>query len=113
MDPSPAAQIILSIVPIVGIVMGSGVIFFYLLWMHKQRILKIEKGVYEKQRFDLLTFSLLTGLLLSSVGVVLSIFFIAMEGCSYGLLGGLIPLATGVSLLVFFVIRKNMHGLKE
>ncbi len=113
MDPSPAAQIILSVVPIVGIVMGSGVIFFSLLWAHKQKMLRIEKGVYEKQRFDILIFSLLTGLLLSSVGVVLSIFFIAMEGCTYGLLGGLIPFATGVSLLVFFVIRKNMHGLKE
>ena len=34
----PAAQVIIAIIPIVGIVMGSVVIFFYLLWHHPYSI---------------------------------------------------------------------------
>jgi len=33
-----AVRVIISIIPIVGIVMGSVVVFFYLLWNHKRRI---------------------------------------------------------------------------
>ena len=62
---SSAAQIIISIIPIVGIVMGSLVAFFYLLWYHRRKVLLIKTGLYEKTEFDLLSFSLLAGLLLS------------------------------------------------
>ena len=42
--PSKAAQVIISVIPIVGIVMGSAVIFFYLLWNHRQAMKIIETG---------------------------------------------------------------------
>ena len=32
-----AAQVIVTVIPIVGIAMGSTVIFFYLLWNHRQK----------------------------------------------------------------------------
>ena len=104
---SEAAQIILTILPIVGVVMGGIVIFFYLLWNYKQKMFMIEKGIYEPKAFDFTTYSLLLGLLLFSVGVVLSVFFILKEGITYGLLGGLIPLAVGVSLLIFSTVRRK------
>jgi hypothetical protein len=103
--PSAAAQIIVTIIPIVGIVMGGVVIFFFLFWNHKQRMLIIEKGQYVKIDFDLSTFSLFAGLVLTSIGVCLVVFFVILEGFSYPVLSGLVPFSLGVSLLVFFGIR--------
>lgn len=105
--PSIAAQIIITIIPIVGIVMGSVVVFFYLLWHHKRTVLLIQKGMYTPQKFDLLSFSLLAGLLLSGTGIVLTIFLALLEGFGYGLLGGVIPLALGLSLLVHYWIKRG------
>jgi len=104
---SSAAQIIISIIPIVGIVMGSVVIFFYLLWNHKRRILLIKAGMFKRPEFDLLTFSLLAGLLLSAVGLALTIFLAIALGVNFGLLGGIIPLAVGIGLLAYYGIRRG------
>jgi hypothetical protein len=103
--PSTAAQIIVTIIPIVGIVMGGVVIFFFLYWNHKQRMLIIEKGQYQKTEFDLSTFSLFAGLVLTSIGVCLVLFFVILEGFSYPVLSGLAPLSLGVSLILYYVIR--------
>jgi len=108
--PSAAAQVMITIIPIVGIVMGSIVIFFFFLWRHRQRMRMIERGLQPVALFDLETFSLFTGLLTTGVGVVLSVFFIVVEGGSYSLLGGLIPLGVGVSLLTFYAIRRGFPG---
>jgi len=100
-----AAKVIIAIIPIVGIFMGSIVIFFYLLWNHRRRTLLIKAGLYAKPEFNLQSFSLLSGLLLASVGITLTIFLsVAVEEVSYGLLGGLIPLSMGVGLLAFYII---------
>jgi hypothetical protein len=104
---SSAAQVIISIIPIVGIVMGSVVVFFYLLWSHKQRILLIKAGQFHRPDFDLLTFSLLTGLLLSVVGLALTIFLAIALGLNFGLLGGVIPLAIGIGLLAYYCIKRG------
>ena len=104
---SYAAQVIISIIPIVGIVMGSVVIFFYLLWNHKRRTLLIKAGQFRRPDFDLLTFSLLTGLLLSTVGLALTVFLAIALGASFGLLGGIIPLAVGIGLLVYYGIKRS------
>ena len=104
---STAAQVIISIIPIVGIVMGSVVVFFYLLWNHRRRTLLIKAGHYTRPEFNLLTFSLLSGLLLSMVGVALTVLLSIIVKASYGLLGGLIPLSMGVGLLAFYVIKRR------
>ena len=104
---SSAAQVIISIIPIVGIVMGSVVVFFYLLWNHRRRTLLIKAGQYTKPDFNLSTFSLLSGLLLSTVGIALTVLLAVIEKTSYGLLGGIIPLSMGVGLLAFYVIKRR------
>ena len=104
-----AAQVIIAIIPIVGIVMGSVVVFFYLLWYHKRQTLLIKAGQFKRPDFDLLTFSLLTGLLLGVVGLALTIFLIIALGINFGLLGGIIPLAVGIGLLTYYGIK---HGDK-
>ena len=104
---SAAAQVIVAVIPIVGIVMGSVVIFFYLLWNHRRKILQIKAGHYSRPDFDLKSFSLLSGLLLSSFGIAMTVLLAVLEGASYGLLGGIIPLSMGIGLLVYYGIR---HG---
>jgi len=102
-----AAQVLIAIIPIVGIVMGSVVVFFYLLWNHRRRTLLINAGHYNRPVFDLLTFSLLAGLLLSTVGITLTVFLAMVAGPTYGLLGGIIPLAMGIGLLAFYGIKRR------
>lgn len=102
----PAAQVIVSIIPIVGIVMGAVVVFFWLLWRHRQIVRQIEAGLYRKPSFDLHLFSLLAGFLLGGSGLVLSALFLLLEGVSYALLGGLIPLALGGSLMGFYFVTR-------
>jgi hypothetical protein len=102
-----AAQIIIAIIPLVGILMGSVVVFFYLLWDHQRRILLIKTGHYDKPDFDLSSFSLLAGLLLTCVGLSLTVFLALIQGKNYGLLGGIIPLSVGIGLLVYYGIRRS------
>ncbi|MDR0644776.1 MAG: hypothetical protein LBG05_07720 [Treponema sp.] len=104
---SAAAQVIVSIIPIVGIVMGSVVVFFYLLWRHKQTSLLIQTGQYKKPVFDILSFSLLAGLLLMSVGIGLTVFLAIALGASFGLLGGIIPLTIGIGLMAYYIVRQK------
>lgn len=109
--PSAAAQIIVTIIPIVGIVMGCTIFVLYIIFNYKQKKLMIEKGIYQRNVFDLDSFSLFTGLLVFCIGLSLMIFYLVKEGVSYGLLGGLIPLATGFALIVFFIIRLKMKKI--
>jgi hypothetical protein len=104
---SAAAQVLIAIIPIVGIVMGSVVIFFYLLWNHRRRTLLIKAGQYHRPTFDLFSFSLLAGLLLGSVGLTLTVFLAMVAGLSYGLLGGIIPLSIGIGLLAYYAIKRG------
>jgi hypothetical protein len=103
--PSTAAQVIVTIIPIVGIVMGCGVVFFYLLWNFQAKKSMIEKGIYKKTEFDIDTFSLFSGLILTGIGISLLLFFYLKQGLSYGILSGLIPCSVGLSLIAFFILR--------
>lgn len=104
---SLAAEILVSLIPIVGIVCGAAVVFFALLWRHRETKLKIMNNSYEPMKFNLKAFSLLTGLFLTSVGLVLSVMFFAIHGLSWAALGGLVPLASGVSLLIFYKMNPD------
>jgi len=105
--PSTVAQVIVSIIPIVGIVMGSVVVFFYLLWNHKRRTLLIKAGQFQRPDFDLFSFSLLAGLLLTTVGLALTVFLAIALGVNFGILGGVIPLAVGIGLLTYYGIKRS------
>lgn len=99
------AEFFFSLVPIVGMGIGGVIVFFALLWNHHEAKMRIETGDYKKIQFDLKTYSLLFGLLLTGLGGILTVFFtlfvIFFKGPFPSLLGGMIPLALGVCLLVF------------
>lgn len=99
---SPAAQVILSLIPIVGICIGGIVIFFALLWNHHETKQRIKSGDINPIRYNFKAATLLIGLLLTGIGFMLTVFFILFSGVSPSLLGGLIPFTTGICLLLFY-----------
>jgi len=105
--PSSSAQVIISIIPITGIVFAAIVIFFALLWKHIEIKMLISKNEYHPGKFDLKIFSLLSGLCLVGTGVVLTAVFFLISGLTYAILGGLIPLSLGIMLLIFYRIIKD------
>ena len=98
-----AAQIMLSLVPMLGIVFGATLVFFFLFWNYrlKRELIRTNQYTHTTVR-TLRMFSLLIGLLSIAVGLPLTFLFLAVEGISYALLGGLIPMFTGIGLLVFY-----------
>ena len=104
---SQSAEDVLAVIPIVGIVIGGIIIFFYLLWHHHEIKLQIKMGNYRPSKFDIKTFSLLVGLLLTGTGSILTLFFALMAGLGYALLGGLIPLVIGLCMLAFYKINPD------
>lgn len=72
----PAAQVIIAVVPIVGITFSFLVIFFALLWKHHEVKIRISKGTYEPPEFNWKIFTLLSGLCLTGVGFAISLLFL-------------------------------------
>lgn len=107
--PSAAAQIIISVIPIVGIIMGSVVIFLYMIFTHKQKMLMIEKGISRRIQMDIPAISLFAGCSMTGVGLGLTILFVLKEGISYGSLAGIIPLFLGLSIIVFYAVWKRSN----
>ena len=107
---TPAAQIIVSIIPIVGIVFGAVIVFFMLLWRHREIKLRIKNNSYTATKFNWLAFTLLFGMCLMGVGLVLTVMFALLEGKSWALLGGLIPTVLGFVLCLFYNIISKSNG---
>ena len=99
---SPAAQVILSLIPIVGIWIGGVVIFFALLWKHHETKQRIKAGEKSRPDYNFKAATLLIGLLLTGVGFMLTVFFAIFSGISPSLLGGMIPFTIGICLLLFY-----------
>lgn len=110
---TPGAQILISIIPIVGIAFAAIIIFFALLWRHKETKQRIASGEYKPRNFNFKAFSLLAGLLLAGVGFTLTLMFVMLEGLSYDILGGAIPFAIGLMLILFFKINPEFKNLPE
>lgn len=112
--PTEAAQVIVTIIPIVGILFTSIVLFLYLILWHKQRMTLIEKDQFQRifKDVDVDSASLFSGMVLFAVGFSLLLFFWIKEGIDYGMLSGLIPFSIGVSLISFFVIRLRIKRAK-
>lgn len=104
MDSYMPVQIMVTIIPIVGILMGGAVLILYLIFYHSQRMRMIEKNLVEKS-FDILTLSLLSGCILTPVGLGMTILYSVIHGISYSLLSGVIPLSVGVGFIAFFIVK--------
>lgn len=110
---SKVAQILITILPIVAVVMVSILVFFFLLWRHREVMCLIKMDRYVKNVFNLKVFSLFTGILLTCIGCVLIVVFLVANINVYALLGGLIPLAIGIGLLIFYFVSKENETKSE
>jgi hypothetical protein len=110
---STAAQIIIAVIPIVGIIVGGIVIFSFIYHYSKQRMLLIEKGLLHGKPFDFAQLSLFSGLVLTGIGFSLILFFVVMEGFTYGVLSGLIPFSIGIGMISFVIIKIRLFGRHE
>ncbi len=102
MITSTAAQIIIAIIPLVGIAIGGTVVLLSLLWRHTERKMQIKSGTLKSSNFNYKAYVLLIGLLLTGIGLMLSLFFMATNEVSSSMLGGLTPLSIGICLLLFY-----------
>lgn len=110
---TPAAQVLLSLIPIVGIVASAVILFFAILWRHRENKLRMIQHTYKEPKINLQVFSLLTGLCLTGIGIVLTIIFALIQGLSYALLGGLVPLALGIMFIIFYNLNPNFKNNKS
>lgn len=110
MEPgtTAAAQIILSVVPLVGIVFGAALLFFFLLWNYKLRKELIRTGSYQPVNIhNVRLLTLLAGITTLAVGIPMTIVFALIEGISYTILGGLIPACIGIGLVIFYAVSRR------
>jgi len=103
----PPAQVLIAILPIVAVVSVSVLLFFFLLWRHREIMCRIKANDSSLHVFNFKVFSLLCGILLTALGVVLTPIFLFSLKNVYSLLGGLIPLSLGIGLLLFYKAVKN------
>lgn len=106
-ETCPAAQVIIAIIPIVGIFFSAVIIFFAVLWKHREIKLRISKNTYNPPVFNWKIFSLFSGLCLVGVGFSITVVFLLISGLTYGLLGGIIPFVLGIMLLIFYKLISN------
>jgi len=105
---SPATEVILSIVPIAGIVFGCVLMFFYFLWQYRLKKELIKANQYEKTNYrNLRTWTLLMGCLSTVIGLPMTILFLVVGGASHSVLGGLIPFSAGIGFLLFYALSKG------
>ncbi|TGL60280.1 hypothetical protein EHQ58_07205 [Leptospira ognonensis] len=105
-EDQSANKIILYLVPNIGIIFGTTLLFFLFLWLHRQKMALIASGQYKPWSFDLRAYSFFLGLLLTFTGFALSLVFILVMGVSLAVLGGLIPFAIGLGLLTYYKLSK-------
>ena len=105
---TPSAQVIISILPLVAVVVCSVLLFFYLLWEHKRTRLIIEKGNKPApRRID--EKILLIGIVSLFVGAGLFLFFLLYNGLHESLLGGIIPTTAGLGIITYYGIIQRQR----
>ena len=71
----------------------------------------IEKGQFERKPFNIKweLFFLFIGLILTLVGIAVSIFMISLHGLhSWTITGGVIPLFIGIAFLIFYKLYSDL-----
>lgn len=104
----PAADVILSIVPLLGVVLGSVLLFFFFLWQYKLKKERIRTGTFVPGfTKHLRSFALLIGCLSISAGLPMTMIFLMLDGKSYSMLGGIVPFSCGIGLILFYYISRQ------
>lgn len=107
---SLTSQVLISLVPIIGVLLGTFLFFSLFYFYHKQKVLLIEKGLFKPIRINWSLALVLTGMALMMTGVSITTVFLINKKTGLELLGGLVPLGVGIALFSsYFIIRKNSN----
>ncbi len=107
-NSSVSAEILLSLVPIISIIFGCTILFFFFLWQYRIKKELIKANIYENYFLkNIKFFLLLVGLLSSMVGFPMTMIILYIQGISYALLGGTIPLFTGLAFVLAVILGKK------
>lgn len=106
--PSGASQIILAVVPIVGVLFGGFLFFSLFYFYHKQKTLMIEKGIYRPVHFNWSLIFIVTGFIIGMSGMAITVVFLINGATGYELLGGGIPLAIGFSIVLSYFLSHKL-----
>ncbi len=98
-----SAQVLIALIPLIGVVVFGVLAFFFMLWDHQKQMLLIEKGERARPR-NFNEKLLLLGIVSFFIGTGLSIFFMLQSGLSDSLLGGIIPVMTGMGIIVYYIV---------
>ncbi|MCR9145266.1 MAG: hypothetical protein NXI24_23710 [bacterium] len=110
-DGGTASEILLSLVPLLGVVLGCVLLFFFFLWQYRIRRELIRTGQHQPMFVtNIRILSLLIGLLGIAVGLPMTLLFILIEGVTYVLLGGLLPFFVGIGFLIFYALTRGHVG---
>ena len=108
LDGSTAPEIILSLVPLLGVVFGCVLLFFFILWQYRIRRELIRTGQHRPMFVaNIRVLSLLIGLLGVSAGLPMTLLFLLIEGVTYVLIGGLLPFSAGIGFLIFYALTRG------
>jgi pilus assembly protein TadC len=109
---SQTPEVLLSIVPLVGVVTGSVLLFFFLLWRYRLHRELILSGRYVPSFWkNLRIFSLLIGSLSAAIGLPMTVLFFLIDGLAYSTLGGLIPFFAGIGFILFYLLARHHEDI--
>ena len=106
---NPAAEMLISFVPVLALVLGSVLFFFFLFWQYKLGKMLVQNQQYRPNWLkNIKIFSLLFGINGTLLGLPLCLILLIIEKrVSYSLLGGLVPFCLGMGMLVFYSFIRN------
>jgi len=110
---STITEIIIALIPIVGIIGGCFIFFSIFLFYYKQRVLIIKSGNYKPFKPNWNLILLLAGMMNIAVGIAITIVFIINKAYGYELLGGLIPFLVGVAIIFTYIISNKVNSGRE
>lgn len=99
------AKLLIALIPNLGIIAGSIVIFYFFKWHFEYKKFLINSNLYQPFRIkDFRLLILLISILSIAAGIPITLVFLFVFGISIPVLGGAIPLFVGLGLLVFYII---------
>ncbi len=110
---SNAAQIILAVVPIIGVLFGAALFFSLFYFYHKQKMLMIEKEIYKPLRLNWNLIFIVSGFIFMLSGVAITVVFIINGSTGYELLGGGVTLGVGVAIILSYILSSKVSGGKR
>jgi len=110
---SSITEIIIALIPIIGIIGGCFIFFSIFLFYYKQRVLIIKSGNYKPFKPNWNLILLLAGMMNIAFGIAITIVFIINKAYGYELLGGLIPLLVGVAIIFTYIISNKVNSGRE